>query len=107
MAELAGLGNQFPRAMGVTLDLGASLEVGAPVVVLRPAQMLPAATLLGRLSAREQDVARLLGEGLRNREIAVRLGIGLGTVKDHVHHILQKTGTRTRAGLAAALTRSV
>lgn len=42
------------------------------------------------LSKREQDVLRLVGEGLSNPEVAERLGIGVGTAKLHRLHIMAK-----------------
>jgi len=42
------------------------------------------------LSAREQSVLRLVGEGLTNSEIAQRLGIGVGTAKLHRLHLMAK-----------------
>jgi DNA-binding CsgD family transcriptional regulator len=53
------------------------------------------------LSDRELDVVRLLVKGLTNREIAARLGISIETVRKHVSSCLEKTGTKTRAGLVA------
>lgn len=52
-----------------------------------------------RLTRRESEVALLVGTGLSNREIAQRLGLSVGTVKLHVHHIFQKTGARRRSNL--------
>ncbi len=52
------------------------------------------------LSPREQEVHRLIRQGLTNREIAKLLFISEGTVKVHVHHILEKTGARTRTEAA-------
>ena len=56
-----------------------------------------------RLSERETDVLRLLSVGLSNKAIAVRLGIGEGTVKTHVSGVLSKLGlqSRTQAALHA------
>ena len=54
------------------------------------------------LTEREQHVAMLVAAGRTNRQIAAALGIALGTVKDHVHAVLSKTGIETRTGLAAA-----
>jgi DNA-binding NarL/FixJ family response regulator len=48
------------------------------------------------LSPREHQVAMLIGRGLCNKEIARELRLSVGTVKLHVHHILQKTGARSR-----------
>jgi two-component system nitrate/nitrite response regulator NarL len=42
------------------------------------------------LTSREQEVARCLGAGLSNKEIARRLNIGLATTKSHVHSVLGK-----------------
>lgn len=42
------------------------------------------------LSRREIDITTLIEEGLSNKEIAVRLGIEVQTVKNHVHNILEK-----------------
>jgi DNA-binding NarL/FixJ family response regulator len=42
------------------------------------------------LSAREQSVLQLVGEGLSNTEIAQKLGIGVGTAKLHRLHIMAK-----------------
>lgn len=43
------------------------------------------------LTPREQEVLRLMGSGQSNKEIARRLGIAVSTVKNHVHHILEKS----------------
>ena len=51
------------------------------------------------LSDRELAVLRLLVKGLTNQEIADELGISIETVRKHVAHALEKTGTKTRAGL--------
>ena len=48
------------------------------------------------LSDREVEVLRLLGEGMRNAEIASRLVVSTRTVDHHVSAILAKLGTRSR-----------
>lgn len=52
------------------------------------------------LTSRELQVIELVEQGLKNREIAAALGIRTGTVKIHLKHIFEKTGTRSRFGLA-------
>lgn len=53
------------------------------------------------LTARERDVLSLLAEGLRNKTIAERLGIGEATVRTHVEAILKKFGARERTAAVA------
>lgn len=50
-----------------------------------------------RLTAREAEILRLMGEDLSNKEIARRLTIELSTVKSHVHNILEKLRVDRRA----------
>jgi len=52
------------------------------------------------LTARELQVMELVEQGLKNKDIAVSLGIRTGTVKIHLKHIFEKTGIRGRYGLA-------
>lgn len=54
-----------------------------------------------RLTARERQVAALAIDGLRNRDIAERLGVGVDTIKWHLKTIFLKTKVRGRGGLAA------
>lgn len=58
-----------------------------------------------RLTTREQQVLDLLGEGLSNKEIGRRLCIELPTVKNHVHHVLEKLQVRRRAEAVAVVRR--
>ncbi|MEV1245944.1 response regulator transcription factor [Nonomuraea sp. NPDC049750] len=58
------------------------------------------------LSSRELEVARMIAVGAANREIAARLFITEGTVKNHVSSMLRKLGLRDRTQLALHLSRS-
>lgn len=55
------------------------------------------------LTSREAEIARLVAEGLRNKEIAERLGIVEGTVKIHLHRAYEKLGVESRLELAVRL----
>jgi len=57
------------------------------------------------LTARELGIVSFIADGLSNKEIAARLGIELSTVKNHVHHILEKLKV-TRRTQAVARVRS-
>ena len=55
----------------------------------------------GLLAKREADVARLVAEGLTNKQIGTRLFISERTVDSHVRSILNKLGVNSRAQIAA------
>lgn len=60
-------------------------------------------TSLYVLSDRENEILDLIGEGLRNKDIADRLGIAEKTVKNHVSSILRalQVNSRTEAAILA------
>ncbi|MEM9763708.1 MAG: response regulator transcription factor [Pseudomonadota bacterium] len=47
------------------------------------------------LTSREQEVLRLVADGLQRREIAESLGIAIGTVGNHIHSIYRKLQVRS------------
>jgi DNA-binding NarL/FixJ family response regulator len=55
----------------------------------------------GPLAKREVDVAKLVAEGLTNRQIGTRLFISERTVATHVRNILNKLGFDSRAQIAS------
>ncbi len=85
-----------PRASRVLLDdrsgVGASLDEGARRVAT--------------LTDQEQQVLRLVAEGLSNAEIGDQLTVGAGTVKDRVSAILAKLGVASRVQAALAAQRA-
>jgi LuxR family maltose regulon positive regulatory protein len=58
-------------------------------------------SLVEPLSERELDVLRLLEQGMSNGEIAQRLVVTTGTVKSHVHSIIEKLGVSSRTQAVA------
>ncbi|MDX1377384.1 MAG: response regulator transcription factor [Anaerolineales bacterium] len=55
------------------------------------------------LTSRETEVLELIGQGLTNQQIAEHLVIEIGTVKNHVHNILEKLNVSSRGEAAAYL----
>ncbi len=55
------------------------------------------------LTARELECLRLAGRRLRDKEIAVRLGVGVGTVKNHMASARRKLGASSRLDAADRL----
>lgn len=53
----------------------------------------------GPLTRREREIARHVALGLRNAEVAARLGVAEGTIKTHLNNIFQKLAVRDRVGL--------
>lgn len=56
-----------------------------------------------RLTTRELEVLQFIGEGLTNQQIATRLVVEVGTVKNHVHRILEKLNVSNRQEAASYL----
>jgi len=65
------------------------------------AAMTRSGSSLGGLTRRQQQIARLLDEGLSNKEIARRLSLETATVKNHVHNILERLHVSRRTQVAA------
>ena len=62
-----------------------------------------AAVITSELSDREKEIASLISEGLNNKQIAARLYISEGTVKNYISSIYDKTGIHDRVKLAMML----
>lgn len=91
---LAVLNRHLSTYLAVTYPAGLERDEGKPVV---------AGT---SLTAREQEIAALIAEGLGNQQIGLRLFISENTVKKHVKSIYQKMGVSNRHQLMAELYRS-
>ncbi|HZX37356.1 MAG TPA: HD domain-containing phosphohydrolase [Streptomyces sp.] len=77
------------------LDREACAAVIEAAGLPRPRRVLPAG-----LTEREVEVLCLAARGLSNRQIGERLSISSRTVGHHLAHIYDKTGRRSRAGVA-------
>lgn len=56
--------------------------------------------IFSQLTPRETEIARLIAQGLSNKEIAAALFLSEGTVRNHISAILDKTGLQHRTQIA-------
>src|SRR5262249_29413542 len=82
-------GRGLSRPAAIELALGEGAAAQSPAASTAP------------LSKREAEVARLVAEGLRNKQIAARLLISEHTVDSHVRSVLAKLGFSSRSQVAA------
>jgi predicted ATPase/DNA-binding SARP family transcriptional activator/DNA-binding CsgD family transcriptional regulator len=103
-SEAWAQGKAMPLEQVVEYALSEEEEHEPPTLVAVPEQPSPPAAdeRTGRLTAREQEVALLVGRGLTNRQIAQELSISEHTVANHVGKILKKLGLRSRAQISSS-----
>jgi predicted ATPase/DNA-binding CsgD family transcriptional regulator len=89
---------EFEAGQRLARDAAVDLALGQPARAVVPG---PAPGSTGVLGKRELDVARLVADGLTNKEIGTRLFISERTVDSHVRSILNKLGFGSRAQIAA------
>jgi DNA-binding CsgD family transcriptional regulator/tetratricopeptide (TPR) repeat protein len=82
------------RARAAASAVGAQFEIAAPAPSF---EGLP----VGLLTARENEIARVVAVGMTNKEIAAALTISPKTVAAHIEHILAKLGFSRRAQIAS------
>jgi DNA-binding CsgD family transcriptional regulator len=92
-------------ALSMFETLGATVLADASAAVLRSLgdRSRVGPKNVGVLSKREEEVLRLVGQGLTNAEIASRLFISSKTAGNHVSAILAKLGVRSRTEAVAYL----
>ena len=101
--HLTRLASRIPRGSTLTVDFTTTRSIGTPIVILQHTPRDNAAPARFGLTRREAEVANLVACGDPNKVIARKLGLSVGTVKDHVHQILAKSGLRNRTALAASI----
>jgi DNA-binding CsgD family transcriptional regulator len=94
-------GAEFETGKRLDRDGALALALGQPA---HAAVVASADASAGSLGKREADVARLVADGLTNRQIGARLFISERTVDSHVRSILNKLGFSSRAQIAAWIT---
>lgn len=85
--------------LAMSRSMAASVIHGLSRLARRDHAISPGASL-GALSPREEEILRLLADGLTDREIAERLVISPRTVETHVSNVLHKLEVRNRAQAA-------
>lgn len=89
--------NQFVVAPNMAGALIARLtELKRQVSTVRALAVTDSFNEPTELTPREWEILGLIEQGLTNQQIAERLFIELGTVKNHVHNILRKLDVQTR-----------
>jgi predicted ATPase/DNA-binding CsgD family transcriptional regulator len=94
--------SRFDAALNAGKQLSRSVAIG--LALGEPAQIATAATDengAGPLGKRQAEVARLVADGMSNKQIGTRLFISERTVDSHVRSILNKLGFNSRAQIAA------
>jgi two-component system response regulator DesR len=76
--------------------LAAVREVARGEQVLDPELVVSALRAHSPLTPRETEVLRVAAEGVPVAEIAVRLALAPGTVRNHLSRVIAKVGARTR-----------
>jgi LuxR family maltose regulon positive regulatory protein len=76
----------------------AGRRTSAPLRVVPPkgAPRTAPEGLYGKLSVREREILALVSSGMRNREVAEKLGMTEGSVKWYMQQVYDKIGTRRR-----------
>ena len=87
-------------AGGALIEPSVARRVVAEFARMAPPIRKPDDGLAEPLLEREREILRLMAQGLTNREIADRLSLAQGTVKNYVTTILQKLGARDRTQAA-------
>ncbi len=97
-------GHIFVAAIGLPAGVGHNTES----TVLFTLDVISARKSVSRLqefqlTPREMTLIGFLLKGLTNKEIAQAMNVKVQTAKEHIKHIMEKTGTNTRTGIVMAI----
>jgi len=96
-------GEESPRSLEATLQWSKELRHERMEACVGSRLGTTDTIELGRLTARERQVAHLAMVGLTNREMADTLCISAATVRNHLHRIYAKLGIPGRDAVSGAL----
>lgn len=111
LAELEGIVS--PEMLATAVERGKTIDFDKTVKALLAELSQPSPdtrltdeqsgdqSLADPLTERELEVLQLIADGLSNYEIAVRLFVGVSTVKTHVNRIFSKLGVKSRTQAVA------
>lgn len=114
-AIAGGADGYLLKDSGKDVILGAVTQIMGGVTVLDQKVMMRLTALMNNnlsntscdfssdLTEREKEICSLMAEGLTNRQIAERLYISEGTVKNYISNIYEKTGIHDRVKLIVEL----
>jgi DNA-binding NarL/FixJ family response regulator len=98
---------QVARALTVFVECGADRLAAEARRERRRLMAMRDPVRVNNLTGRENEVARLVAEGLTNRAISRKLGVVPKTVEAHLSNVFAKLGVRSRAALVNVLAQSV
>jgi DNA-binding NarL/FixJ family response regulator len=106
VAQLIAAREQAARCGAPRVEDEARLALRrAGVRVGRGGPRAPGTEGLAVLSPREREITELVAEGLTNRQIGARLFLSEKTIETHLTRVFQKLGLRSRAQVAAQVSR--
>jgi DNA-binding CsgD family transcriptional regulator len=100
--DVAALSARVEELRGLLGEMTPPREVNSPAASVLPA---PANGIASRLTNREQDVVKLVAEGLSTKQIAARLGITFKTAACHRSNAMSKLGVQNAASLVSSVIR--
>ena len=99
LARVLGESGTWIVLHGATLVSGGARRVAVIVEPGHPARIQPLLMAAYGLTEREQEVTRLVLQGESTTGIAEQLLVSPHTVQQHLKHIFEKTGVRSRRDL--------